>query len=125
MILSPLLVWVYVQALMDNPTVVGVGNIYASEALFRARIHPATPASAVDPARLTQLATEIKKILRAAIRQGGTTISDYRGSGAGGRFQQHLAVYGRTGENCLVCEGPVKSVVLAGRSTFYCARCQK
>ncbi|MYF91728.1 MAG: bifunctional DNA-formamidopyrimidine glycosylase/DNA-(apurinic or apyrimidinic site) lyase, partial [Gemmatimonadetes bacterium] len=67
--------------IMDSSTVVGVGNIYASEALFRARIHPATPAAAIEPPRLALLAKEIKKVLRVAIDQGGTTISDYQGSG--------------------------------------------
>lgn len=111
-------------AIMDNPIVVGVGNIYASEALFRAYIHPATPASAVDPAPLAQLVSAIKKVLRAAIRQGGTTISDYRGSGDGGRFQQKLNVYGREGEKCRVCATPVASLYLGGRNTFYCPSCQ-
>ena len=110
--------------IMDHRTVVGVGNIYASEALFRARIHPATPAAALDPPRLAVLAEEIKKVLRAAIDQGGTTISDYRGSGAGGRFQQRLYVYGRQGEDCRVCDSPVESFYLGGRNTFYCPSCQ-
>lgn len=110
--------------IMDNPVVVGVGNIYASEALFRAHIHPATPASAVDAERLGQLVVEIKKVLRAAIRQGGTTISDYRGSGSGGRFQQRLKVYGREGEGCRACGAPIESLYLGGRNTFYCPSCQ-
>ena len=111
--------------IMDSHIVVGVGNIYASEALFEAGIRPTTPARSISRRRLERLVREIKNILGAAIRQGGTTISDYQGSGTGGRFQQHLSVYGRAGHNCLVCERPVQSVVLAGRSTFYCARCQK
>ncbi len=111
--------------IMDGRMVVGVGNIYASEALFEAGIRPTTPAQKISRQRLALLVEKIKDILEAAIRQGGTTISDYRGSGTGGRFQQHLSVYGRTGENCLVCERPVQSLVLAGRNTFYCARCQK
>ncbi len=109
---------------MDNSVVVGVGNIYASEALFRARIHPATPASAVDPGDLALLVKEIKKVLRAAIRRGGTTISDYRGSGEGGRFQQKLNVYGREGEACRVCNTSIESLYLGGRNTFYCPSCQ-
>ena len=110
--------------IMDNRTVVGVGNIYASEALFRARIHPATPAAAIEPPHLALLAKEIKKVLRVAIDQGGTTISDYRGSGAGGRFQQRLHVYGRQGEGCRVCDAPIESLYLGGRNTFYCPSCQ-
>lgn len=111
--------------IMDGHIVVGVGNIYASEALFRAEIRPTTPAQKIGRQRLDRLVREIKDILARAIRQGGTTIVDYRGAGTGGHFQQHLAVYGRAGQNCLVCEGPVRSMVLAGRSTFYCTRCQK
>jgi len=111
--------------IMDSQIVVGVGNIYASEALFRAGIRPATPAGRLGRERLARLVREIKTVLRESIRQGGTTISDYQGAGEGGRFQQRLAVYGRAGENCLVCDAPVESAVLAGRSTFYCRRCQK
>ena len=111
--------------LMDNQVVVGVGNIYASESLFRAGIHPLTPADQLSGEQLKTLVREIKGILRESIRRGGTTISDYLGSGHGGRFQQQLAVYGRAGENCLVCERPVESAVLGGRSTFYCPSCQQ
>jgi formamidopyrimidine-DNA glycosylase len=111
--------------LMDNQVLVGVGNIYASESLFRARIHPLTPADQLSAGQVKRLVEEIKRLLRESIRRGGTTISDYQGEGRGGRFQQRLAVYGRAGEGCLVCEGPVESAVLGGRSTFYCPRCQK
>ncbi|MBM3280093.1 MAG: bifunctional DNA-formamidopyrimidine glycosylase/DNA-(apurinic or apyrimidinic site) lyase [Candidatus Handelsmanbacteria bacterium] len=111
--------------LMDNAVVVGVGNIYASESLFRARIHPLVPAHQLGPDQLKALVREVKSILRESIRRGGTTIGDYLGSGEGGRFQLRLSVYGRAGENCLVCEGPVASAVLGGRSTFYCPNCQK
>ena len=111
--------------IMDGRIVVGIGNIYASEALFRAGIRPTTPARRIGHVRLARLVAKIKQILQEAIRKGGTTISDYMGSGDAGRFQQYLAVYGRAGENCLVCERPVKSVVLAGRSSFYCVKCQK
>ena len=113
------------NVLMDSRIVVGIGNIYASEALFRAGIRPTTPARKVGSRRLSRLVAQIKAILQEAIRKGGTTISDYMGSGDAGRFQQYLAVYGRAGENCLVCERPVRSVVLAGRSSFYCVQCQK
>lgn len=110
--------------LLDGRIVVGVGNIYASEALFAARIRPTTAAGSIGVERAERLVHEIKTILRRAILQGGTTISDYMGSGSGGRFQQELAVYGRAGEGCIVCDRPVKSAVLSGRSTFYCTRCQ-
>ena len=111
--------------LLDGRVVVGIGNIYASEALFHAGIRPAARAGRLTRAQLGTLTHEIKMVLRRAVRQGGTTINDYLGSGEGGRFQQELAVYGRTDEDCLVCERPVKSVVLAWRSSFYCANCQK
>ena len=110
--------------LLDGRVVGGVGNIYAAEALFRAGIRPSTRAGRLSRARIETLAREIKAVLRRALRRGGTTIGDYMGTGDGGRFQQELAVYGRAGENCLVCERPVKSVTLAGRSSFYCPTCQ-
>lgn len=110
--------------LLDGHIVVGVGNIYANEALFAARIRPTTPAGRLGPERAERLVHQLKAILRRAIRRGGTTISDYLGSGTGGRFQQELAVYGRVGEGCLVCDRPLHSVVLGGRSTFYCPSCQ-
>jgi formamidopyrimidine-DNA glycosylase len=111
--------------IMDGHIVVGVGNIYASEALFRAGIRPTTPAGRIGKQRIERLVTAIKEILSAAIRQGGTTVRTYKGTGTGGRFQQQLSVYGRGDENCLVCDRPIESLVLAGRSTFYCRRCQK
>ncbi|MFC1525320.1 bifunctional DNA-formamidopyrimidine glycosylase/DNA-(apurinic or apyrimidinic site) lyase [Candidatus Latescibacterota bacterium] len=111
--------------LLDGRVVVGVGNIYASESLFRAGIRPSLRAHRLSRARAADLVREIKAVLRHAIRLGGTTISDYMGSGSGGRFQQKLAVYGRTDESCLVCDAPVKAIVQAGRSTFYCPSCQK
>ena len=111
--------------IMDASIVAGVGNIYASEALFKAGIRPTLEAGRIGPRRLARLAREIKQVLSTAIRRGGTTIADYRGSGEGGRFQQELCVYGRGGQDCLVCERPLKSVVLAGRNTCYCVRCQR
>ena len=110
--------------IMDNRIVVGVGNIYASEALFGAGIHPQRPAGSLDGNEIGALTRQIKKILRDAIRRGGTTISDYLGSGQGGLFQQRLAVYGRDGQPCRTCSAPVESLVMAGRNTFYCPRCQ-
>lgn len=111
--------------IMDGNLVVGMGNIYASEALFKAGIRPTAAAGKISKPRLARLVDAIKQILRAAIRQGGTTISDYRGSGSGGLFQQRLAVYGRTGAPCQVCQKPVQSLTLAGRNTFFCTSCQK
>ena len=111
--------------LLDSRVVAGVGNIYASEALFRAGIRPSTRCHRLSRRRCALLAEKIVEVLSEAVAQGGTTISDYLGSGAGGRFQQRLAVYGRAGDNCLVCERPVRSVTLSGRSSFYCPSCQK
>jgi formamidopyrimidine-DNA glycosylase len=110
--------------LLDGRIVVGVGNIYASEALFGARIRPTTPAGRIGRERAERLVEEIKSVLQRAIRRGGTTISDYLGSGDGGRFQQELAVYGRAGEDCVVCDRPLRNRTIAGRSTFYCTSCQ-
>jgi formamidopyrimidine-DNA glycosylase len=110
--------------LLDGRIVVGVGNIYASEALFGARIRPTTPAGRISYGRMELLVAEIKHVLQRSIDRGGTTISDYLGSGKGGLFQQELSVYGRAGQGCIVCDRPLKSVVLSGRSTFYCTRCQ-
>ena len=111
--------------LLDGHVVAGIGNIYASEALFRAGIRPAVRASRLSKKRVAVLVEQIKAVLREAIRQGGTTVSDYLGSGHGGRFQQQLAVYGRADENCTVCDAPMRSQVLAGRSSFYCPECQR
>jgi formamidopyrimidine-DNA glycosylase len=110
---------------MDSHVVVGLGNIYAVEALFRARIRPTTPAGRLGRERLTRLVEQVKQVLAAAVAAGGTTISDYRGAGQGGRFQQRLSVYGRAGEHCLVCDGPVDALVQAGRTTYFCRRCQR
>ena len=110
--------------LLDGRVVAGLGNIYACEALFGARIRPTTPAGRIGPRRAERLVEEIKTVLRRAVARGGTTISDYLGSGSGGRFQQELAVYGRAGEGCVVCDRPLRNRAIAGRSTFYCTRCQ-
>ena len=111
--------------LLDGHIVVGVGNIYASEALFGARIRPTTPAGRISPVRMERLVAEIKQVLQRAIDRGGTTINDYLGSGDGGLFQQELAVYGRVGQGCIVCDKPIVNKVLSGRSTFYCTTCQR
>jgi formamidopyrimidine-DNA glycosylase len=73
---------------------------------------------------MERLVTEIKTVLQRSIDRGGTTISDYLGSGKGGLFQQELSVYGRAGEGCIVCDKPITNKVLSGRSTFYCTTCQ-
>lgn len=112
--------------LMDQAVVVGVGNIYASEALFAAGIHPKRAAGSVARERYARLAAEVKRILIYAIRRGGTTLRDFISpDGAPGYFEQELNVYGRVGEPCRVCAVPIKAIVLGQRSTFFCARCQR
>jgi len=112
--------------IMDSRVVVGVGNIYASEALFHAGIHPRRAAGRVAPQRLGRLVTAIQSVLRAAIAQGGTTLKDFvREDGTPGYFKQSLQVYGREGDSCAVCQAALRRFVQAGRSTFYCPRCQR
>ncbi|MFO1494847.1 MAG: bifunctional DNA-formamidopyrimidine glycosylase/DNA-(apurinic or apyrimidinic site) lyase [Lysobacterales bacterium] len=112
--------------LMDQATVVGVGNIYAAEALFRAGIDPRRAAGRVSRERYGLLAEAVREILAYAIERGGTTLRDFlRPDGEPGYFEQELAVYGRAGQPCTVCGQPVQSVRLGQRSSFYCARCQR
>lgn len=111
--------------LMDQATVVGVGNIYAAEALFAAGIRPGRAAGSISLPRYERLATEVKRILAYAITRGGTTLRDFlRPDGEPGYFEQELFVYGRAGEPCKVCGTPIRAVVLGQRSTFYCSKCQ-
>ncbi len=112
--------------LMDARVVVGVGNIYASEALFEAGVHPLRAAGRISAARWERLGEATRAVLTRAIGEGGTTLQDFRNAeGAPGYFQVSLAVYGREGAACLRCGRPIKRVVLAGRSTFYCGSCQR
>ncbi|MCK0511967.1 bifunctional DNA-formamidopyrimidine glycosylase/DNA-(apurinic or apyrimidinic site) lyase [Aromatoleum buckelii] len=114
------------QTLMDAHRVVGVGNIYASESLFRARIHPLEPAGAIGPQRLARLVASVRETLLAAIDAGGSTLRDFvGGDGRAGYFQQQYFVYGREGLACRVCATPVRRVVVGQRSTFFCPRCQR
>lgn len=111
---------------MDQKIVVGVGNIYASEALFAAGIHPRRAAGEVSRARYARLAAEVQRILAYAIRRGGTTLRDFLApDGAPGYFEQELYAYGRAGEPCKVCGTHIRAVTLGQRSTFYCPRCQR
>jgi len=113
------------QFLMDSHNVVGVGNIYASEALFLARIRPGRAAGRVTRAEYARLAEAVKRVLTEAIAQGGTTLRDYSNpDGAPGYFRIHLNVYGRAGEPCRVCRTPIKSRVQGQRATYYCPQCQ-
>lgn len=112
--------------IMDNAVVVGVGNIYASEALFAAGIDPRRAAGAVSRARYLKLATEIKRILAYAIERGGTTLRDFvGGDGKPGYFQQELFVYGRAGEFCRQCGSTLRDIRLGQRASVYCGRCQR
>lgn len=114
------------QRIMDNHVVVGVGNIYASEALFAAGIDPRRAAGRISPARVERLVVEIKRILKYAIERGGTTLRDFvGGDGKPGYFQQELYVYGRKGEPCRCCGSPLKEVRLGQRSSVYCPTCQR
>ena len=111
--------------LMDGQIVVGVGNIYVSEALFLAGISPIRQCGKISLIRYQILAEAIRTILMRAIRQGGTTLQDFVGAdGASGYFAQSLSVYGREGDRCLKCSTGIKRRVIAQRSTFYCPRCQ-
>lgn len=114
------------QFIMDAKIVVGVGNIYASESLFLASINPKKQAGRITKAQANELAAAIKKILKNAIKQGGTTLKDFKSSdGKPGYFQQKLKVYDRKNEPCVKCKKPIKHITLGQRSTFYCTHCQK
>ena len=114
------------QFIMDANIVVGVGNIYASESLFLAGVHPKRLAGKISKQNAKDLTAAIKKILKQAIKQGGTTLKDFTSSeGKPGYFKQKLKVYDRKGEPCLICKKPIKQITLGQRSTFYCSSCQK
>lgn len=114
------------NVIMDSTVVVGVGNIYASEALFRSGIGPGTPAQKLSKLRCQRLAEEIKLTLQEALKAGGSSLRDFFGTdGNPGYFQQQYFVYGRTGQPCRKCGAPIQSIRLGQRSTFYCVCCQK
>lgn len=111
--------------LLDGRIITGVGNIYASEALFATRLHPQTPVGQLSLQTWEALLKAIRRILRRAIRAGGTTIANFADcEGQSGLFKVQLKVYGRTGEPCPVCQTPIERLVIAGRSTFFCPTCQ-
>lgn len=113
------------QVLLAGDVVVGVGNIYASESLFRARIRPATPANRLGRERCARLAAEIRETLAEAIERGGSTLRDFVASdGAAGCYQVSSFVYDREGEPCRVCGAPIRMMRQQQRSTYWCARCQ-
>ncbi len=112
--------------IMDSHIVVGVGNIYANEALFAAGIHPASPAGSISKARYERLEREVRDILARAIEVGGTTLRDFvGGDGKPGYFQQTLMVYGRGGEACRGCGGLLREIRQGQRATVFCPRCQR
>jgi formamidopyrimidine-DNA glycosylase len=114
------------QFIMNSQQVVGVGNIYASEALFRARVSPRRAARRLTRKEAHALAQSIKEVLAAAIKIGGTTLRDYvNADGAPGYFRQKLFVYERAGAACRVCKFPVKQFVQGQRSTYWCSTCQR
>ena len=114
------------QFLMNGLVVVGVGNIYANEALFRAGIHPRRAAGRISHGRLERLSIAVKEVLRDAIQSGGTTLRDYvNASGVPGYFRQRLYVYERAGQACRLCRNPIRQITQGQRSTYYCPRCQR
>jgi formamidopyrimidine-DNA glycosylase len=117
---SPIRSW-----LLDQRRIAGVGNIYANEALWQARVHPLRAASSLAPGEVRSLHRALRRVLRAAIRARGTTLRDYRdASGGEGSFGPLLRVYGREGDACPRCGATVERRVLSNRSTFFCPRCQ-
>ncbi len=114
------------SALLNQKLLRGVGNIYADESLFQAGIRPRRRAASLTREQLRRLYGSVQKVLRKAIALGGSSISDYvDADGEEGFFQLQHRVYGREGEPCLVCKTPIKRVIIAGRSSHYCPRCQK
>jgi formamidopyrimidine-DNA glycosylase len=112
--------------LLDQTIVAGVGNIYADEALFRSKLHPARLGKSLSSGECDRLRVAIEAVLRKAIKSRGSSIRDYvGGSGLRGGFQNEFAVYGRTGGPCVECEKPVECVRLGGRSSHFCPRCQR
>lgn len=114
------------QVLLGGEIVVGVGNIYASESLFRAGIHPRAPAGRLSLARCLRLAEEVRATLAEAIAAGGSSLRDFvHSDGSSGYFQIDSRVYGREGLPCRVCSTPIRRLVQFQRATFYCPRCQR
>ena len=114
------------SALLNQKLLRGVGNIYADESLFRAGIRPRRRATSITHEQLRKLYLSIQEVLKEAIALGGSSVSDYvNADGEEGFFQLQHRVYGRESEPCLVCKTPIKRVVIAGRSSHYCPRCQK
>ena len=114
------------QVLLAGDVVVGVGNIYASEALFKAGIRPTVPANRLGPIRVARLHAAVQAVMENAINLGGSTLRNFSNAhGENGHFQTQVNVYGRTGEPCLVCGSTIKTLRQGQRSTFFCPQCQK
>ena len=114
------------SALLDQQRVVGIGNIYACESLFRARLSPLRQAMTVGPKQAVRLASSIQNVLNDAIEAGGSSLRDYtQSNGELGNFQSMFQVYGREGQPCLICGSLIEKIVQSGRSTFWCKRCQR
>jgi formamidopyrimidine-DNA glycosylase len=112
--------------LMDGRLIAGVGNIYANEALYHAGIRPGRRSARLGKAEVARLATAVREVLERAIASRGSSLLDYRdGDGNEGEFQRSLYVYERAGEPCRRCAAPIKRLVIGGRGTFFCARCQR
>ena len=112
-------------ALLDARIVAGIGNIYASESLFAARLHPATAAGTLTPAQCQRLATAVKTILRKALRAGGSTLRNFTdNTGKPGYFQTQWAVYNRANAPCLICQSPIRQLKQSGRTGYFCPHCQ-
>ncbi|WP_413285401.1 bifunctional DNA-formamidopyrimidine glycosylase/DNA-(apurinic or apyrimidinic site) lyase [Vibrio sp. MA40-2] len=113
------------QFIMDNKTVVGVGNIYANEALFLAKIHPLTPAGTLQLEQWQELVQQIKQVLATAIEQGGTTLKDFnQADGKPGYFAQELRVYGKANEGCPICGERIHQLKIGQRNSYFCLTCQ-
>ena len=114
------------SALLNQKLLRGVGNIYADESLFRAGLRPRRRAASITREQLSKLSSAVKEVLKEAIALGGSSISDYvDADGEEGFFQLQHRVYGREAEPCLVCKTPIKRIVIGGRSSHYCPKCQK
>ena len=114
------------QALLGGELVVGAGNIYASDALFEAGIDPRTRCDAIGPRRAARLLAAVRQVLAEAIAAGGSTLRDFRDAhGSVGQYQGQARVYGRAGEACGRCGGPIRRIVQGQRATYYCPHCQR
>lgn len=114
------------QALLGGHIVVGVGNIYASEALFHARIHPATAAGRIGVVRAGRLVQAVREVLAQAVDAGGSSLKDFRDAhGQSGHFQNETAVYGRQGQPCRICQTPIRRMLQGQRATYWCPQCQR